>query len=148
VTQEGDRWPSRALIRQLDGSTAQTGDGVPVHSMALDANRLGDVLHVDVDLPGVDPESIEITVEKDILTMRAEHQRENQDAGAVVHERPACPCLAPPHRHRARQGDHMRTSRCRSGGCLHPAAPVREGPGLLLADVGVAATMDAAAWMS
>jgi len=86
-------------FRQLDGSTAQTGDVVPVHSMALDAYRLGDALHVDVDLPvdvdlhvdvdlpGVEPESIEITVEKDILTVRAERQRENQDAGAVVHER-------------------------------------------------------------
>jgi HSP20 family protein len=41
-------------------------------SMPLDAYRHGDEVVVHVDLPGVDPESIEITVDKNVLSVRAE----------------------------------------------------------------------------
>ena len=41
-------------------------------SMPLDAYRHGDQVVVHVDLPGVDPESIEVTVEKNVLSVRAE----------------------------------------------------------------------------
>ena len=38
----------------------------------LDAYREGDRFFVRVDLPGVDPASIDLTVEKNVLTLRAE----------------------------------------------------------------------------
>jgi HSP20 family protein len=51
--------------------------------MPLDIHRHGDEFLVSVDLPGVDPESIEVTVEKDLLTVSA--RREWQpDAGEQV----------------------------------------------------------------
>lgn len=37
----------------------------------VDAYRRGDVFKVYLDLPGVDPGSIDLTVEKDLLTVRA-----------------------------------------------------------------------------
>ena len=41
-------------------------------SVPLDAYRDGERFFVRVDLPGVDPASIDLTVEKNVLTLRAE----------------------------------------------------------------------------
>ncbi len=41
------------------------------HSMPLDAYRRGDVFYLHFDVPGVDPEAIELTVEDDVLTVKA-----------------------------------------------------------------------------
>jgi HSP20 family protein len=57
-------------------------------TVPLDAYRKGEVFHVDVDLPGVRPESIEVTVEKNVLTVRAERHWSDEDAETVVCERP------------------------------------------------------------
>lgn len=51
-------------------------------SMAMDAYRDGDHFMVHFDLPGVDPESIEVTVEDNVLNVKAERsweRREGQD---------------------------------------------------------------------
>ncbi len=43
--------------------------------MPIDAYRQGDEFVVQFDLPGVDAESIDLTVEKNVLTVHAERQR-------------------------------------------------------------------------
>lgn len=40
--------------------------------MPMDAYRNGDRFLVQFDLPGVDPNAVELTVEKNVLTVRAE----------------------------------------------------------------------------
>ena len=75
-------------FRELDELTAQLRDGRRLRSMPLDAYRIGDVFHVDLDLPGVKPESIEVTVEKNVLSVKAERQWKAEDAETVVCERP------------------------------------------------------------
>ena len=55
----------------------------------LDAYRRDDAVYVDVDLPGVAADSIELTVERNVLTVHAERRR--QDAEGVellIGERP------------------------------------------------------------
>jgi HSP20 family protein len=42
-----------------------------VRQIPVDACRRGDEFKVHLDVPGVDPASIELTVEKDVLTVRA-----------------------------------------------------------------------------
>ena len=74
-------------FRQLDEFTAQIRDGSRL-GMPLDAYRIGDVFHVDVDLPGVKPESIEVTVEKNVLTLKADRHWAAEGAETVVCERP------------------------------------------------------------
>jgi HSP20 family protein len=62
-------------FRELDRLAQQVWgtQGRPaVMPMPLDAYRRGDNFVVDVDLPGVDPESIDISVERDVLTIKAE----------------------------------------------------------------------------
>jgi HSP20 family protein len=57
--------------------------------MPMDAYREGDRFIVDFDVPGVDPESIDLTVEKNVLTVRAERGRQPPDGSEVlVAERP------------------------------------------------------------
>ena len=47
--------------------------GSPGHRVApIDAYRRDDCVVVQVDLPGVDPQSIECLVEKDVLSLKAE----------------------------------------------------------------------------
>ncbi|WP_343599732.1 Hsp20/alpha crystallin family protein [Mycobacterium sp.] len=58
------------LTQQLWGTTVGTVTRPAV--MPMDVWRDGDKLVVDLDLPGITPESIDITVERDSLTVRAE----------------------------------------------------------------------------
>jgi HSP20 family protein len=47
--------------------------------MPIDAFRRGDEFIVQLDLPGVRPDTIELTVERNVLTVHAERQRETGD---------------------------------------------------------------------
>ena len=52
--------------------------------MPMDAYRQGDTFFIHFDLPGVDPSSIDLTVEKNVLTVRAERRLQLGDANAEV----------------------------------------------------------------
>ncbi|HEV3401229.1 MAG TPA: Hsp20/alpha crystallin family protein, partial [Acidimicrobiales bacterium] len=57
--------------------------------MPVDAYRDGERFVVHVDVPGVDPASIDLTAEKNVLTLRAERQEVHADGQEwVVSERP------------------------------------------------------------
>jgi HSP20 family protein len=57
--------------------------------MPVDAFRRGDAFVVNFDLPGVDPASIEVTVEKNILAVAAERRWSPEEGDKVVRtERP------------------------------------------------------------
>lgn len=57
--------------------------------MPVDAVREGDRFSLYIDLPGVDPDSIDLTVEKDVLTITAERAwRPTDETTVVMSERP------------------------------------------------------------
>ncbi len=76
-------------FRELDRLASSLGTaGRPV-AMPMDAYRHGDQFVVHLDLPGVDPGSIDLTIEKNTLTVSAERSwqaEEGQDV--LVSERP------------------------------------------------------------
>lgn len=77
-------------FRQLDRLSSQLlGNAPRPATMPIDAYRNGDEFVVAVDLPGVDPETIDLTVDKQTITIRAERAR-NAEEGVeyVVGERP------------------------------------------------------------
>ena len=82
--------PFRDTARELDRlmSMAASGTRAPL-GMPLDVYRGEDgSYHVEADLPGVDPDSIEVTVDSGALTIQAErtpHYRESQQV--IVAER-------------------------------------------------------------
>jgi HSP20 family protein len=70
---------------------AQQVLGTPARpaAMAMDAFRSGDEFVVQFDLPGVDAESIDLTVEKNVLTVHAERRRAVEEGvEMVISERP------------------------------------------------------------
>jgi HSP20 family protein len=82
------RWdPFRELDRLSDQAFAGLRSRQAV--MPMDAYRRGEHFIVHFDLPGVDPSSIDLTVEKNVLTVTAERAwtREEGDE-VVVSERP------------------------------------------------------------
>jgi HSP20 family protein len=55
----------------------------------MDAYRHGDSFYIALDLPGIDPRSIDLTVEQNVLTVRAERGPVQADgAQMIVAERP------------------------------------------------------------
>jgi len=78
--------PFRELDRQFDRlSQRNWGAGV----MPIDAYRRGDHFYVHFDLPGVDASSVDLEVEKNVLTVKAERVWEPAEGDElVVTERP------------------------------------------------------------
>jgi HSP20 family protein len=77
------------LAQQLfDG--AVTGTWSRPSTMPVDAYRNGDEYVVALDLPGVDADAIDIDVERNVLTVRAERRpvELGEDVSAEVSERP------------------------------------------------------------
>lgn len=75
------------LASQLMGATA-TGARTP-RWMPMDLYRSGDHFVMNVDLPGVDPGSIDLSVDGNTLTIRAERTLRPEDAQWLAQERPA-----------------------------------------------------------
>jgi HSP20 family protein len=66
-------------FRELDRLTQQAFGTAPgtwtrPTAMAMDAYRAGDQFVVAFDLPGVDPDAIELDVERNVLTVKAERR--------------------------------------------------------------------------
>jgi HSP20 family protein len=56
--------------------------------MPMDAWREGDTFVIEFDLPGVRPETVDIDVERNVLTLRAERPPRNGDWEMLAAERP------------------------------------------------------------
>lgn len=77
-------------FRELDRLAQQVmGTAARPAAMPIDAYRFGDTFVVHFDLPGIDRETIELTVERNVLSVHATRKR-NTDEGTelVVAERP------------------------------------------------------------
>jgi HSP20 family protein len=68
-----------------DDSSAATADWVP----AADIQEFADRFVLQVDLPGVDPESVELTLDRGVLTLAGERRRRarGEDAARERRER-------------------------------------------------------------
>jgi HSP20 family protein len=77
-------------FRDLDRLTQQVfGTATRPAAVPIDAYREGDAVVVHVDVPGVDPDEIELTVEKNVLSIQAERKRTlGENAEMIVSERP------------------------------------------------------------
>jgi HSP20 family protein len=69
---------------QVDQMFRRAGSSVP-----MDAVRHGDQVFINFDLPGVDPDAIDVTVERDVLTISATRRFERAEGDEVLaNERP------------------------------------------------------------
>jgi len=56
--------------------------------MPMDAWREGDVFVIELDVPGVSTESIDLDVERNVLTIKAERPGRDDDSETLASERP------------------------------------------------------------
>jgi HSP20 family protein len=54
----------------------------------MDAWREGDTFVLEFDLPGVSPDTVDIDIERNVLTIKAERPRRNGDWEMLASERP------------------------------------------------------------
>jgi HSP20 family protein len=78
-------------FRQLDRLAEELQNAATTMSRTfpMDAYRAGDEVVLLFDLPGVDPQSIDLTVDQHVLTVRAERQpKTDEDKEVIAAERP------------------------------------------------------------
>src|SRR5215207_4270692 len=77
-------------FRELDRVAQQVfGTNARPASIPIDAYRKGDEFMVMFDLPGVDASSINLTIERNVLTVHAERRRPGEDdVELLIGERP------------------------------------------------------------
>jgi|SRR5689334_22338608 HSP20 family protein len=72
-------------FRELDRLTQQVlGTPARPAAMMMDAYRDGDNFYVHFDLPGIKADSIDLTVEKNVLTVRAERVPAAPDSAEMI----------------------------------------------------------------
>src|SRR5262249_1424535 len=65
-----------ALFGDVFGARADRPDW----AARIETSLKDDTMHVRADLPGVDPKNVDLSVEKDVLTIRGERKTEHTDA--------------------------------------------------------------------
>jgi len=76
-------------FRELDRLTQVFGNRAVPAAVPMDAYRHGDEFVVQFDLPGVEASSIDLTVEKNVLTITAERRwQPSEEVQIVASERP------------------------------------------------------------
>ncbi|MBD3006831.1 MULTISPECIES: Hsp20/alpha crystallin family protein [unclassified Streptomyces] len=78
-------------FRELDRLSQQLlGTAARPAAMPMDAYRAGDEFVVHFDLPGIDPNTIDLDVERNVLTVRAERRSPAPEgAEMIASERPS-----------------------------------------------------------
>jgi HSP20 family protein len=73
----------------FDRLTRQVWGDARANYMPADAYRRGDRFYLHIDLPGIDPDTIDVTVEKNTLSLSAERSWErDQEDKVILAERP------------------------------------------------------------
>ena len=93
------RWEPFREMRQMEnamnrlwrgfGGWQNGGEGNEQWSIPLDVVQKGDDVEVKASLPGIDPKNIDVAVEDNVLTIKAESatETESEEAGYVMRER-------------------------------------------------------------
>lgn len=113
-------------FRELDRLTQQVlGTAARPAAMLMDAYRSGDTCYVRLDLPGVRADSIQLTVEQNVLTIRAERApAQPEGAEMIVAERPSGVFTRQVFLGESLDSDHIAADY--SAGVLTLTIPVRE----------------------
>ncbi len=74
----------------FDRLTRQISGNQRANYMPADAYRIGDRFYIHVDLPGVDPDTIDVEIEKNSLTISAERRWDrDEETQVLLNERPS-----------------------------------------------------------
>lgn len=112
-------------FREIDRVAQQLWGNPRPSAMPMEAYRKDDQFLVHFDLPGVDPATIDLTVEKNVLTVRAERPAAGAEGAEVlVAERPSGTFTRQLFLGETLDADHIEAHY--EAGVLTLAIPVRE----------------------
>ena len=80
--------PFRELDRLTQQALGTNGTLARPSVMPMDAWRDGETFYVEFDLPGINPDSIDLDVERNVVTVKAERPPRASDAELIAAERP------------------------------------------------------------
>jgi HSP20 family protein len=63
--------PRHAIVRDPERLAATVVGTTRKAGCRLETYRDGETFHIDIDLPGVDPADVDVTTDRDVLTVRA-----------------------------------------------------------------------------
>jgi len=82
MRREMDGWMRRVFDREPAETEAAAA---PVWAPRIDVEETDKEILVKVDLPGVDPRDVEVTVADDLLVLRGEKKEEKEEKGKTFH---------------------------------------------------------------
>ena len=71
-------------FRELDRLTQQVARASAAPQAPMEAYRHGDTFVVEFDLPGIDPASVDVTVDQNVLTVTAHRERRAAEGDEVL----------------------------------------------------------------
>ena len=71
-------------FRELDRLTEQLAGQASAPHIAMDAVKVGDFVEIRFDLPGFDPDSVDLEVDRNVLTLTAERHWEPGEGHEVI----------------------------------------------------------------
>jgi HSP20 family protein len=80
--------PFREFDRLSQQFFGTNGTAARPSVMPMDAWRDGDTFHVQFDLPGIDPDSIDLDVERNVVTVKAQRPVRDENVEMIAAERP------------------------------------------------------------
>jgi HSP20 family protein len=80
--------PFHELDRLTQQMLGTSGTLARPAAMPMDAWRSGDIFHIELDLPGVAPDAIELDVERNVVTVKAERPGRDNDIELIAAEQP------------------------------------------------------------
>ena len=94
----------------------------------LDVWKAADGYHIEMDVPGIDPRSVEISIDRDILTIGVEREPDYRAGeSVVVAERPEGSFTRQLRLSGNLDVDHIQETRTCSDGVLHVTIPMADG---------------------
>jgi HSP20 family protein len=125
-------------FRELDRLTESLTQPL-VATAPMDAYRHGETFHVAIDLPGVSPSDIDLTAERNVLTVRANRVRTlPEDSEVVVSERPQGEVTRRLFLGDSLDADHIQARY--ENGVLHLTIPVAQQARARKIEIGAGAT--------
>ena len=71
-------------FRELDRLSEQVMGGRVPRTMPMEAWRRKDEFYVHIDLPGIDKDDVDLTVERNVVSIRAERRPAREEGDEVI----------------------------------------------------------------
>lgn len=91
VRQRASSWPPASLMREMEALVRDFGERTPFRDQrlfpAVNVTQDEDAFHVRAELPGMDPEALDLSIDQNKLTLRGGRELPAEGEGVSFHRR-------------------------------------------------------------